>query len=134
MSEGEPLRCPSATVKGPTTLSSSQAGLPGSSGHVSRAEPLPAGPPSCSPRSSIHSPSPAPSASHPLGPRGPSLALDVISWALRETQGEITTWGSQPPTQVPGASFQPAPTLLHTQHPSPDHLVSLSFPGKVPTG
>ena len=87
--------------------SSSQVGLPGSSGHVPRAQPragpqdpaplLPAGPPSCSRWPSTHSPSPAPSASHPLGPRRPSLALDVIAWALWETQGETVPLGVHSP-------------------------------------
>ena len=51
-----------------------------------------------------------------------------------DSRGDSTTWGSQPPTQVAQEPLFNPPTLLHTAHPSPDHLVSLSFPGKAPTG
>ena len=132
---GEPLRCPLATVQGPTTLSSSQAGLPGSCGHVPGAQPLagpqdpalplPAGPPSCSRWPSTHSPSPALSASHPLGPRRPSLALDAIAWALWETQGE----------RVPLGIHSPQPrshrSLFSTPHPPP-HCTPLPRPPGLP--
>ena len=127
MSVGEPLRCPLATVQGPTTLSSSQAGLPGSCGHVPGAQPLagpqdpalplPAGPPSCSRWPSTHSPSPAPSASHPLGPRRPSLALDAIAGALWETQGERVPLGvhsPQPRSHRSLFSTPPPSSTLHT--------------------
>lgn len=124
MSEGEPLGCPLATVKQPTTLSSSRAGLPGSSGHVPRgpgsaglqdpAPPLPASSRSWSCLSSTCIPSPAPSASHALGPRGPSLALAVISWALWETQGDRVPIGVHSPQPRSHRSLFPP-----TPHPPP---------------
>lgn len=158
MSEGEPLGCPLATVKQPTTLSSSQTGLPGSSGHIPRgpgsaglqdpAPPLPASSPSWSPLSSTCSPSPAPSDSHPLGARGPSLALDVISWALWETQGDRVPIGVHnpqprshrslfpptPPSSTPSTPPQTTwpPSASQARWPLADHWSCLPpSPGEV---
>lgn len=63
----------------------------------------------------------------PPGPlQGTSLALDVISWALRETQGDSTTWGLQPQPRSHRRLFsQPPPSSTPSTLPRPPGLPQL---------